>query len=182
MPSSPSQAEPADLPEASLHYRFSISLRIHHPDADPERFTAGLGMTPRRALKAGQPRQTPAGTPLKGTYRNTYWYVNVVSGIYPDLTLDAAIQSVLDRLTQHRDLFHTIRSEGGSVELFIGWFFERQSGDKLTHTILAKCADLQIDLELDVYPPDQPQNVPEVAENLLPLLRDNLGERARRSG
>jgi hypothetical protein len=44
------------------------------------------------------------------------------------------------------------------VELFIGWFFDKQSGDVLTHQCLALAGDLKIDLSFDVYPLDQPQN------------------------
>jgi hypothetical protein len=52
---------------------------------------------------------------------------------------------------------HDIRSEGGTVELFIGWFFENQSGDVLTHQCLALAGDLQIDLSFDVYSVEEPQ-------------------------
>jgi len=62
---------------------------------------------------------------------------------------------------------HQVRAEGGTVELFIGWFFENQSGDVLTHQCLALAGDLQIDLSFDVYPPEQPQNEYEITENIL---------------
>jgi hypothetical protein len=50
----------------------------------------------------------------------------------------------------------------------IGWFFENQSGDMLTHQCLALAGDLQIDLSFDIYPPDQPQTEYEVDEDTLP--------------
>jgi len=40
------------------------------------------------------------------------------------------------------------------VELFIGWFFDNQSGDKLNDQCAAFAGDLQIDLSFDVYPPE----------------------------
>ena len=76
---------------------------------------------------------------------------------------------MLDRLVRCRAFLHTIRSEGGSAELFTGWCFERQSGDILTYKILAKAGDLKLDLSLDVYPPTQPQNEYEVSDDVLPL-------------
>ncbi len=49
----------------------------------------------------------------------------------------------------------------------MGWCFERQSGDVLRLDMLAKAADLQIDLELDVHPPSQPQREYEVDDGVL---------------
>jgi hypothetical protein len=93
---------------------------------------------------------------LKGLYDITYWYVEVAAGRYPTRLKDCVLE-VLNRLVRHRDFLHQIRSEGGSAELFVGWFFERQSGDVLSYDLLALAGDLQIDLSLDVYPPTQPQ-------------------------
>ncbi|MDE2183351.1 MAG: hypothetical protein KGJ78_10050 [Alphaproteobacteria bacterium] len=38
------------------------------------------------------------------------------------------------------------------------WFFLGNSGDVFDCDLLARMADLKIDLSLDIYPPDQPQN------------------------
>ena len=163
-----SEPVPAVIPDDTLHYHFGISLRVRHPEADPERITNALRITPKRAWKAGAPRQTPVGTPLQGVNPATYWTVPVLAGRYPKSDLCAGIHDILDRLTIFRDFYHTFRPEGGSVELLIGWFFERQSGDVLRFDTLTKAADLQVDLSLDVYPPSQPQSEYEVDEGVLP--------------
>jgi hypothetical protein len=119
-------------------------------------------MEPRRAWKAGEARQTPVGTPLQGTWPATYWYVDLLAGRHPEAELHAGINQILDHLGRYRDFFHAIRAEGGSAELFIGWFFERQSGDTLRYETLAKAGDLRVDLSFDVYPPTQPQNEYEI--------------------
>jgi hypothetical protein len=59
-----------------------------------------------------------------------------------------------DHLSTRKDYFHRVRSEGGESELFIGWFCEGQSGEVFNHDLLARVAELNIDLSLDVYPPD----------------------------
>jgi hypothetical protein len=38
--------------------------------------------------------------------------------------------------------------------LSVGWFFDGQSGGVFSHELLARMADLKIDLSLAVYPPD----------------------------
>lgn len=144
-------------PTPRTHYHYSISLRVRHPSVDPDQITEALGIDPERCWKAGEPRQTPTGVPLDGIYKDTYWTTNVVAGRWP-VVINDAIHDVLKKLVRYRPFFHQIRSEGGVVELFIGWFFENQSGDILTHQCLALAGDLQIDLSFDVYSPEQPQN------------------------
>jgi hypothetical protein len=136
-----------DESEISSHYHFRVSLRFRHPSADPEVITRALNIEPRRSWKAGEPRRTPTGSPLKGLNDITYWYVDVAAGRYPTRLKDTVLE-VLHRLVHHREFLHQMRSEGGSAELFIGWFFERQSGDVLSYDLLALAGDLQIDLSV----------------------------------
>lgn len=158
MPLEKVNLEPDTSPDDDSHYHFRVSLRIRHPCTDPKYFTDVLGMKPNRAWKAGERRQTPMGEPLQGKYPTTYWYAVVLAGRhrYPDPDLSTGIRQVLDQLVMYRGFFHALRFEGGSAELFIGWFFERQSGEVFTYETLAKAADLKIDLSFDVYPPTQP--------------------------
>jgi hypothetical protein len=94
---------------------------------------------------------------LPGRNQSTYWTSVVVSGRWP-LEINEAIDDLLTGLVHHRSFLHKIRAEGGSAELFVGWFFENQSGGVLAHQSLALAGDLQIDLSFDIYPPEQPQN------------------------
>jgi hypothetical protein len=149
------------------HYHFRISLRIRHPSIDPEEITEALGIEPERSWKVGEPRQTPAGRLLTDSNPDTYWTANIVAGRWPT-NINEAILGSLKRLVCFRSFLHRIRIEGGTAELFVGWFFENQSGDVLTHPCLALAGDLQIDLSFDIYPPDQPQNEYEVSESALP--------------
>jgi hypothetical protein len=139
-------------------YRYAISLRIRHPDADPERFTTQLGMEPSHAWRAGGPRMTPAGTPLPGVHRETYWTSGSLErGGWPGRSLTAALKVLLDELEPQKFLFRSVCAEGGRVEFFIGWYFTRNSGDVVDAATLKRMGDLGIDLSLDLYPPDQSQ-------------------------
>lgn len=143
------------------HYHFRISLRVRNSHIDPVRITEEFGIEPKRSWKAGERRQTPAGTFLSGSNQHSYWTAEMAAGRWPS-DIDAAIHDTLKGLVRHRSFLHHIRVEGGSVELFVGWFFENQSGDVLTHQCLALAGDLQIDLSFDIYPREQPQNEYEV--------------------
>lgn len=148
-----------DAPRSHYHYR--ISLGVRHPSIDPAEITAVLGIEPGCSWRAGQPRRTPKGTPLAGVNRDTRWGREIAAGRWP-LDIDKAIHEALRGLIRYRSFLHRIRAEGGTVELFIGWFFENQSGEVLTYECLALAGDLQIDLSFDVYPPEQPQHEYEV--------------------
>jgi hypothetical protein len=87
----------------------------------------------------------------------------IAEGRWPS-DINEAIHDSLKRFVHCRSFLHRIRAEGGRVEFFIGWFFDNQSGEVLTHQCLALAGDLQIDLSFDIYPPEQPQTEDEVPQ------------------
>ncbi|MDD3446509.1 MAG: DUF4279 domain-containing protein [Zavarzinia sp.] len=157
----------SDADEPTTHYHFCISLRLWHPSIAPEEITRAIGIEPRHSWNVGEARRTPKGTMLAGSNRETYWCADVGAGRWP-LEISAAIHDVLERLVRHRPFFHRIRAEDGRAELFIGWFFENQTGDTLTYPCLALAGDLQIDLSFDIYPPSHPQQERSVSMDVLP--------------
>jgi hypothetical protein len=122
-----------------------------HPNIDPHEITASLGITPKWSRRAGEPRQTPKWKPLGELNEISFWTSELDSGRWPERRLRDALKDVLLRLEQHRPFLHRLRAEKGSAELFIGWFFDGQSGDILSHEVLTLAGDLQIDLSLDIY-------------------------------
>jgi hypothetical protein len=66
----------------------------------------------------------------------------------------------LDQLAPHRSFFHGIRSQGGTIEFFVGWFFDGDSGDVFDCDLLARMADFKIDLSVAVYGPEAPLSQP----------------------
>jgi hypothetical protein len=147
------------------HYHYRISLRIWHPDMDPQSITDAVGINPKISWKSGNKRTTPNGKNLPGFNKTTYWVANIASGKFPENGIENSINSVLNNMIFYRCFFHKIRSEGGRVELFCGWFFEKQSGSVFPYSTLTLAGDLQIDLALDIYPPTQPQNEYDISES-----------------
>jgi hypothetical protein len=134
--------------------QYHISLRVRHPSLDPAEITSALCLNPSRSWRAGDARATPNGTPLEGKYRDSYWTTDLVEGGWPDKELALVLNELLDQLAPNKGFFHRMRTEGGTVEFFVGWFFEGQSGDVLDCDLLARMADLKIGLSLDVYQPE----------------------------
>jgi hypothetical protein len=77
-----------------------------------------------------------------------------MKGEWPGKGLATAMAELLDRLEPKRSFLARVRSEGGTAEFFVGWYFDGNSGDVFDCGLLARMADLKINLSLDVYPPD----------------------------
>jgi hypothetical protein len=129
--------------------RYKISLRITHPNMDPEDISGQLGLSPFRKWKAGSQRTTPTGKQLPGTYKETYCVFDL------DEKSDGELESTLCTLTkQFRSLKHffkKVRSTGGSIEYFIGLFVEKNTGIELDGNLMAQLVNLGIDLSFDIY-------------------------------
>jgi hypothetical protein len=139
--------------------RFRVSLRIWHPCIDPQIITAALRIPPSRSWKAGEPRTTPKGNPLKGNNKDTYWSAEMCRGDDPPYKLVAEIDRLLDKLAVHGDFLRQIRAEGGGSEFFVGWFLRSMAGATFSQPVLTKMTELGIDLALDTYyDPDVPED------------------------
>jgi hypothetical protein len=135
-------------------YRYKISLRVRHPSMDPAEITCMLRFPPSHFWSAREQRSTPSGKTLEAVWPETYWSAKVMEGERSGKDLAAAIAELLDQLELSRNFLERVRSEGGTVELFVGWFVDSQAGEVFDRELLARIADFKIDLSFDVHPPD----------------------------
>lgn len=138
-------------------YSFSVSLRLKHPKIDPQIITHQLRRRPTRAWKVGDPRKTPIGTPLPGSYRETYWYRTLTGGALSSkrTRLEDYLDQLRSRLRPHAPFFRRVRSGGGNAELFIGIFGRRNYGYELSAPLLYEFGRIGLSLSFDIY--DYPQ-------------------------
>jgi hypothetical protein len=131
-------------------YTYKLSLRIRHPEFDPQLFSDTLGRQPKRAWRVGERRTTPKGDLLEGHHDSSYW----TSPLTPpdDSDLPSFIRRTVEDLKPHDSFFRHIRDTGGSVECFIGLFADSVNiGVTLTYDLMAALGSLGIDLALDIY-------------------------------
>ena len=138
-------------------YRYSVSLRLRHPNIDPAEISRTLGMQSNGSWRAGEQRRTPKGNPLNGVRSETYWYADIVEGESITKRLVSALHEALDKLELHESFLKRIRDEGGRAEFFVGWYIKSQAGEDFDQSLLSRLTKLQIDLALDNYhDPDLP--------------------------
>ncbi len=135
-------------------FRYDVSLRIRHPNITPEEICKVLGMTARHQWTAGASRKTPKGTPIKGTYDSTYCSFRLDHPT--DMRLADFLSQCNKRFRPYQEFFKKIRSTGGSLDYFVGWYSNASSGELFSANLLSELADLKIDLGLDVYVESNP--------------------------
>lgn len=140
-------------------YRFKISLRFCHPQADLSACSVEFGLEPFRQWAMGQERTSPRGKPLDGVWGDSYWTAPLQPA--PDEDLEAALVRISDSLSRHSQFLTRHAASGGSAALFVGFFLERfNSGFSLEPSVLSKYASLGVALEFDLYGPDDAPGSP----------------------
>jgi hypothetical protein len=136
-------------------YSYSIALRIWHPGIAPDVITRELGIAPSRSYEAGKPRSTPKGTPLQGTYRESYWNADPFGrGEYSstdDLAEDA-LTEVLQLLEPKRDFLLKLSIDGARVLVQVSSFSGRNYAFELSPDLMSRYAAIGVSLAHDVYP------------------------------
>ena len=143
---------------------FSVSLRIRHPNIDPEEITHALGLEPQHCWKAGETRRTIQGEPLEGAYRESYW-----TGLFfetgaaplgvPVLGLvgnEAVLAQAVQQLRRLQPFLRRLQQDGGTVELLVEMATAPEFSFSLSPRLLSMLASAGVSLLLDVRPRPQP--------------------------
>jgi hypothetical protein len=139
-------------------FEYCVSLRVRHPNMDPQQISTVLCMQPKTEWKAGTLRQTPTGQNLEGVYEHTYWCADLhderrVPSQDRDLSL--FLEEVTEKLVPHRAFLASIHASGGSIEYFIGLFGDKNFGEIIPSSLLNTLGQLHVDIALDIYPDDK---------------------------
>jgi molybdopterin synthase catalytic subunit len=138
--------------------RFDVELFIVHPTLAPAEISAALGLEAAIAHCVGEPRRTPEGTPLSGTYPDTRWRHSVRYEVRADVDFAHfadKVADLVDRLEPHKAFLHRVRADGGRAELIVQ-FLEGYVADDIPPSVLGKLADLRLDLGIESYGVPQP--------------------------
>jgi hypothetical protein len=106
-----------------------------------------IGLLPKRAWIAGQPRTTPKGRPLEGIHEDSYCYCELPfeNAVY----LEDALNMAVDLLIPHLADLNDFCDDGGRISLFISLEKGAFQGAVLPPTLLATLGSLRVVMEID---------------------------------
>jgi len=136
-------------------YEFTMTLRIRHPDIDPARITAGLGIDPQASWKTGDSRIGAEGEPLQRTHRESYWTGRLMPT--PELSseyssVEAELLKILAQLRKSHDFLLELTSDGAVSELHVSLFARQEFRLDLSPSTLDLLARLGLAVALEVHP------------------------------
>jgi Domain of unknown function (DUF4279) len=129
--------------------RFHVELLIVHPTLDPRDIGEALGLETHFARRVGDPRKTPKGAPLSGTYPDTRWRY-CVERIVKDQRFAFEVTRLVDSLEPHKEFFAHITSTGGRASIIVQ-FVDGYLSDEIPLATLAKLVELKLGLGLECY-------------------------------
>jgi hypothetical protein len=130
--------------------RFSLDLSIVHPLMDPAEISAALGLEAHVSHRAGDPRSTPKGTPLPGSYRRTAWRYSVRWEV-GDQHFAKEFSEFVASLQPHVAFLRRIRDAGGEAMVILQFLGDGYFGDVLSMDILQNMAELKLDLGIECF-------------------------------
>lgn len=112
--------------------------------------TEKLELKPFQSWRQGEPRFTPKGKALLGTYPNTSWsYRFEFKG---ERSFFHRLQALLESLEVHKEFFDCIISEGGQIYLNVNLAGDENIGDVLNWQTIEKLNVLRVNLGVEVFP------------------------------
>jgi len=141
---------PKESRHTSATLRFGLRLLIKHPTLAAEEITSILGLAPIMANSIGTRRETPAGTVLNGRHQLTTCGHSV--RFDGDRRFFSPVIKLIESLEPHSAFLSNIVDTGGSVELIIELSGNKNIGDTLQNSQLARLAKLGVALGIEVFP------------------------------
>ena len=127
-----------------------VAVRFEHPSKDLSFLTSLLSMECFRNWKAGSPRKTMKGEPLKGKYSESYWVAMLKFTEGESFKKNLII--AIDRLKKISETVVDIKSSGGKIEIYLQLPGSINNGGTIETKILKTMCDLNIDLLIEVFP------------------------------
>lgn len=129
-----------------MTFSYGVSLQIRHPDADPQKIAAGIGLTPSQCWAVGDKRETPKGTPLLGTHGESYCVFDLGGG--DDGELADFLRNTVKGLEHSAAFIGELRDTGGKLNFYVFWTLGER-GELFDVELLANMARLGIDLGIE---------------------------------
>jgi hypothetical protein len=108
-----------------------------------------IGKSPKRFRKKGDLRVAPNGQQLSGVWPESNWSYSWIIGA--NVAVDVALRMIGDICSPAKTLFANIVNSGGEPTLIIRIYNCDHCGFKITTPVLNKIADLNLNLDVEVF-------------------------------
>ena len=137
-------------------FEFHIYVLARHSSADMSELATRLRRDPTHLSTKGLQVVTPSGRWLPWTARDSKCLIEVASD--RDGTVAEGLEVAADILTDHQDYVRQVADMGGTVEVFVRWYPNGDTGDVIDAAVLQKFGALGVKLGFNVYgvPPAVP--------------------------
>lgn len=134
--------------EIGLRYRVRVLLT--HPEEDLHNFTQVTGLSPCLYWVKGSKHYAPNGDELSGTHKNSLWsyWVDVENS----REFASTIAKVIDILSPGKTAFRNLVTSNGQAMLIIELRGDRNIGDIISPTTMAKLFGLGLSFGIEVFP------------------------------
>jgi hypothetical protein len=129
--------------------KFSITLLIMHPNADPSNFTKELRMKPFSIQKAGEQVITPKGNKINSFYKESRW--NHVNN-FKNAQIDFQVRKMCNKLHSKKSNLRKISDAGAQISLFVNLPGSSNQGTLIEPTTLKKLSDMNIYFGFEIFP------------------------------
>ena len=125
----------------------------------PAEITSILRIEPDISWVAGEQRKTPTGTPLKGVYKESYWYALLLkndNNKSADDEMEDHLFQLAQKLDTHKTFFRGILSDGGRADIVVATDGQQNYEIILSPELLQALSNSCLRLIFDIFP--YPQN------------------------
>jgi hypothetical protein len=99
--------------------------------------------------EVGLPRKTPAGTPLKGRYQDTYWFYDLAVEL--DTSLAAAIDQGNIWLLPKKGFVAEFVGSGGEIDYYITLSTDGHFAEELSAELMRQCSALGVRIGFEIF-------------------------------
>jgi hypothetical protein len=130
--------------------RGSLSVRFRHPTKTLSYLSELLKLPCFRTWAVGEPRRTPKGGPLDGTYPDSYWVYR--TEIQSERGFRNEVIAVLQVLIDVKGAIHDHLTSGGTITVFLQLTGSINNGDEIDSSLLQTMGELGVDFGIEVFP------------------------------
>jgi hypothetical protein len=135
------------------------SFSIFSTTLSPEQISERLVLLPTKVHRKGEPqgfRKKDGSISRTVAWKDSFW--NLTSPLGPERNLAEHIKWLLDAIEPKAEAITALRAECSLIRLFCGFASHNgQGGFSLDAASLARISKLGLSLDLDLYPPTDPE-------------------------